>query len=61
VAQPARDFDVHKNVLRKWVRKATTNPQEALPGKAVINPEQAEIDRLSEKVAAPVRPCTVNH
>ncbi len=51
VAQAARDLDVHENVLRKWVREATADPQEAFPGKGVMQPEQAEIDRLRKEVA----------
>ena len=50
-AQAARDLDVHENVLRKWVRELTANPQQAFPGKGVIKPEQAEIDRLRKEVA----------
>lgn len=33
VAQAARDLDVHENVLRKWVREATADPQEAFPAR----------------------------
>ena len=51
VAQAARDLDVHENVLRKWVRELTADPQQAFPGKGVIKPEQAEIDRLRKEVA----------
>jgi transposase len=51
VAQAARDLDVHESVLRKWVREATEDPQEAFPGKGVMKPEQAEIDRLRKEVA----------
>jgi transposase len=51
VAQAARDLDVHENVLRKWVREAATDPQEAFPGKGVLKPEQAEIERLKKEVA----------
>ena len=50
VLQAARDLDVHENVLRNWVREATTDPQEAFPGKVVMNPEQAEIERLKKEV-----------
>ncbi len=32
VPQAARDLDVHENVLRKWVRELSTDPQHALPG-----------------------------
>ena len=52
VAQAARDLDVHENVLRKWIREAMADPQEAFPGKGVMKPEQAEIERLRKEVAA---------
>ena len=51
VAQAARDLDVHENVLRKWVRAVAADPQEVFPGKGVMKPEQAEIDRLRKEVA----------
>ena len=50
-AQAARDLDVHENVLRKWVRELAADPQQAFPGKGVMKPEQAEIDRLKKEVA----------
>jgi len=50
-AQAARDLDVHENVLRKWVRELAADPQQAFPGKGVMKPEQAEIDRLRKEVA----------
>ncbi len=50
-AQAARDLDVHENVLRKWVREMVADPLQAFPGKGVMKPEQAEIDRLRKEVA----------
>jgi len=32
VAQAARDLDLHENVLRKWVRERSADPQHAFPG-----------------------------
>jgi transposase len=51
VAQAARDLDVHENVLRKWVRELAGDPQHAFPGKGVMKPEAAEIERLKKEVA----------
>ena len=51
VAQTARDLDVHENVLRKWVREASADPQHAFTGQGVMKPEQAEIERLRKEVA----------
>ena len=51
VLQAARDLDVHENVLRKWVRELAADPHQAFPGKGVMKPEQAEIDRLKKENA----------
>jgi transposase len=51
VVQAARDLDVHENVLRKWMRELASDPQQAFPGKGVMKPEQAEIERLRKEVA----------
>ena len=51
VAQAARDLDVHENVLRRWVRELSTDPQHAFPGPGQMKPEQQEIDRLRKEVA----------
>lgn len=51
VAQAARDLDVHENVLRKWLRELVADPQQAFPGKGVMKPEAAEIERLKKEVA----------
>ena len=48
VAQAARDLDVHENVLRKWVREAAVDPQQAFPGQGVMKPEQAGAGALEE-------------
>ena len=50
VAQAARDLDVHENVLRKWIRELAGDPKQAFPGKGVMKPEQAEIERLRREV-----------
>lgn len=51
VAQAARDLDLHENVLRKWVRETSVDPQHAFPGHGQMKPEQIEIDRLRKEVA----------
>lgn len=51
VAQAARDLDLHENVLRKWVRELSADPQQAFPGHGQMKPEQLEIDRLRKEVA----------
>lgn len=32
VAQAARNLDVHENVLRKWIRELSADPQHAFSG-----------------------------
>ncbi len=51
VAQAARDLDVVESVLRRWMRELSQDPRKAFPGKGVMKPEQAEIDRLRKEVA----------
>ena len=51
VAQACRDLDLHENVLRKWIRDATVDPQHAFPGQGVMRPEQAELERLRKENA----------
>ncbi len=51
VAQAARDLDLHANVLRKWMKECSTDPQYAFPGHGQLKPEQLEIDRLRREVA----------
>lgn len=51
VAQAARDLDVHENVLGRWVRELSGDPQHAFPGHGQMKPEQQEIDRLRKEVA----------
>ena len=38
VAQAARDLDVHENVMRKWIRDATVDPQHAFPWQGIMRP-----------------------
>jgi transposase len=51
VAQAARDLDVHENVLRKWVREFSAEPDQAFPGNGQMKADQAEIARLRKEVA----------
>ena len=51
MAQAARDLDLHENVLRKWIREVSADPQQAFPGHGQMKPEQLEIARLRKEVA----------
>jgi transposase len=50
VAQACRDLDIHENVLRKWMRQQTADPQHSFPGHGQMKPEQQEIARLRREV-----------
>lgn len=50
VAQAARDLDLHENVLRKWIREFSADPQYAFAGHGQMKPEQLEIERLRREV-----------
>ena len=49
--QVARDLDLNENMLRRWIRESTEDPQDAFPGLGNMKPEQAEIARLQREVA----------
>jgi len=51
VRQAASDLEVGETVLRRWMRELSEDPREAFPGKGVMKPEQAEIERLRKEVA----------
>ena len=50
VKQAALDLNVHENVLRKWVKDFSADPQHAFPGQGQVKPEQLEIERLRREV-----------
>ena len=49
--QVARDLDLNENMLRRWIRESSEDPQDAFPGLGNMKPEQAEIARLQREVA----------
>lgn len=50
VVQVARDLEVGEGMLRRWVKEATGDPQQAFPGQGQLKPEQQEIERLRREV-----------
>jgi Transposase len=42
VREAARDLDVHENVLRKWVRDAVADSQQAFAGHGRMKPQQLD-------------------
>lgn len=51
VSRAARELDVHEPRLRAWMKELTADPLQAFPGKGVMKPEQAEVERLRKEVA----------
>ena len=51
ISQAARDLGVDETMVRTWVKELGQDPQNAFPGKGVMKPEQAEIERLKKEVA----------
>ncbi len=51
VAQAALGLDLHENLLRKWVRELSADPQQAFPGHGQLKPGQLEIEKLRREVA----------
>jgi transposase len=51
LAQAARDLDVHRNVLRKWVGEAVSDLESAFPGHGIMKQEQQVIERLRRELA----------
>ena len=49
--QVARGLDINENMLRRWIRELSEDPQDAFPGLGQMKPEQAEIARLQREVA----------
>ena len=51
IKQAARDLDVHETMIRAWVKELGQDAQHAFPGKGVMKPEAAELERLRREVA----------
>lgn len=51
VSQAAQDLGLHPNVLRKWVRDAQANVEQAFPGRGKQRPDDAEVARLRRELA----------
>ncbi len=49
VVQAARDLEVGENVLRRWSKELSGDPQYAFPGQGQM-PEQLELERLRREV-----------
>lgn len=50
ISQVAKDLDIRPNLLGRWKKQLTENPDEAFPGKGHQTPEQEELNKLRRKV-----------
>ena len=50
MAQAALDLGLHVNVLRKWLREQSADPQQAFPAHGQMKPKQLEIEKLRREV-----------
>jgi transposase len=51
VAQAARELDIAKSVLRRWMRELTATPATAFPGNGQMRADLAAIAALKKEVA----------
>ncbi|MEW6230171.1 MAG: transposase [Bacillota bacterium] len=51
IASVARDFDIHRSVLRRWVRQYREDREHSFPGKGHLKPEDEELRRLKRRNA----------
>ena len=51
VAQAARDFDIHPNVIYKWKKAVEEDSECPFPGKGHLKPLDEEIRRLRRRLA----------
>jgi len=49
-AQVARDLGLKSNMVSRWVREAEADPGHSFPGKGVMKPDEAELDRLRKEI-----------
>ncbi len=49
LADAARDLDVDRSCLGRWVKEHTTSPSQSFPGKGHVRPEEEELRRLQRE------------
>ncbi len=50
-------LDVHETVLPQWIKLLSADPQHVFLGQGKMKPNQAEIDRLRNRVGWPWAEC----
>lgn len=48
----AREFDVHRTTIDRWVREFTAHGEDAFPGNGNLLPADEEIRRLKQELAS---------
>jgi transposase len=51
IADVARDFDIHENVLRKWKNQYIEDKEHSFPGKGKLKSDDEELRRLKRELA----------
>ena len=49
-SQVARDLGIAANMVSRWVRESQSDPTHSFPGKGVMKPDDAELDRLRKEI-----------
>ena len=49
-SQVARDLGIASNLVSRWVRESQADPVHSFPGKGVMKPDDAELDRLRKEI-----------
>lgn len=59
VSQASKDFGIHENVLRKWIRDVQADPAQSFPGRGRMKPDDAEVARLRRELAKTRAECDI--
>ena len=49
-SQAARDLGIASNLVSRWVRESESDPAHSFPGKGVMKPDDAELDRMRKEI-----------
>lgn len=49
-SQVGRDLGLKGNIVSRWVRESQSDPTHSFPGKGVMKPDDAELDRLRKEI-----------
>jgi transposase len=49
-SQVARELGLKSNMVSRWVRESKADPTHSFPGKGIMKPDEAELDRLRKEI-----------